>query len=386
MRIAFGFASLASGVIDMSLERHLGGDGPDTFYTLDTGWITRNARQLRECFPGKVLYAVKANPLPQVLQALSAAGVTDFDVASLGEVELLSRTLPTSAQYFMNPVKSRAAIDVAYRDHRVRTFVVDSEAELRKMRDVLPSSDEDITVYVRYAPSESAAVFDLRGKFGAPIDDAIGIADAAESSTRWQLGLAFHVGSQATEPAPFLSALNDAEHIIRRMASSVRALDVGGGLPGRYLNSSGDGAALLTSVAERVDASPLLRPLDLMCELGRGLVNGGMSLFARVLLVRGSDLFCAAGIFGGLLSAQQWLQYPVQIWRRGALYESDDCAPFQLFGPTCDSMDRFAFPYRLPTDVREGDWIEFQSVGAYSVSLRAPFNGFYTEDIVDVGR
>lgn len=370
----------------MSFGQHFSSEAADTFYTLDEAWITQNARHIAECFPGKVLYAVKANPLPQVLNAMAAAGIVDFDVASMGEIELLSRTLPTATQYFMNPVKSRTAIDIAYREHGVRSFVVDSEVELRKIRDVLPISDSDITLYVRYAPSASGAVFDLSGKFGASIDDAMALADAAESSTRWCLGLSFHVGSQVTQASPFLSALDDAEHIIRRLGTSVRALDVGGGFPGAYLNSQGDAPALLTQLVERIDASPLLKPLDLLCEIGRGLVNGGMSLFARVLLVRGQDVFCGAGIFGGLLAAQQWLQYPVRVWRRGAPYVNDDAASFQLFGPTCDSMDRLAFPYELPSDLEEGDWIEFQSVGAYSVSLRAPFNGFFTEDIVHVGR
>lgn len=368
----------------MRLDKHFSSEAPDTFYTLDSAWITSNARRFAECFPGKVLYAVKANPIPEVLGALARGGISHFDVASMGEITNVADNVPDATQYLMNPVKSRSAIDVAYRTYGLRSFVVDSEAELRKVRDVLPSSDSDITLYVRYAPSESGAVFDLRGKFGATIDEASALVDVVESSTRWGVGLSFHVGSQVTQDAPYLTALEDAERVIGRTRSRVRSLDVGGGFPGVYLNSQSDTADILTSVSRRIDASSVLRSLDLLCEVGRGLVYGGMSLFARVLLRRGQDVFCGAGIFGGLLSAQQWLQFPVRTWRRGGIYDTGGRAQFQVFGPTCDSMDRLAFPYALPEDLEEGDWLEFQSVGAYSVSLRAPFNGFYTDDIVNV--
>ncbi|KKB61370.1 decarboxylase [Robbsia andropogonis] len=370
----------------MSLDRHFSSEASDTFYTLDSAWITSNARRFAESFPGTVLYAVKANPIPQVLAALARGGISHFDVASMGEIVDVAHHVPGATQYLMNPVKSRAAIDVAYRTYGLRSFVVDSEAELRKVRDVLPSSDSDITLYVRYAPSESGAVFDLRGKFGATTDDASALVDLVESSTRWGVGLSFHVGSQAIQDAPYITALEDAERIIARGRSRIRSLDIGGGFPGVYLNSRSDTTDILASISQRIEASSALRSLDLLCEVGRGLVYGGMSLFARILLRRGQDIFCGAGIFGGLLSAQQWLQFPVRTWRHGDIYDTGGKAQFQVFGPTCDSMDRLAFPYGLPDDIEEGDWLEFQSAGAYSVSLRAPFNGFYTNDIVHVGQ
>ncbi|MGI4861648.1 MAG: hypothetical protein ACRYHA_32925 [Janthinobacterium lividum] len=370
----------------MRFDKYFRSEAPDTFYTLDKKWIERNAKQIVECFPGKVLYAVKANPLPEVLDALVSGGIANFDVASMREVIDVAARVPAATQYLMNPVKSRADIDAAYRTYGLRAFVVDSEEELRKIRDVLPSSDPDITLFVRYAPSESDAVFDLRGKFGASVEDTLTLADLVKSSTRWKLGLSFHVGSQVTKDAPYLHALEDAKRIIEYTGSRVQSLDVGGGFPGFYMNSQGSAVSVISSVANRIDDSPLLRSLDILCEVGRGLVYGGMSLFARVLLRRKQDLFCGAGIFGGLLSAQNWLQFPVRAWRSGRIYDSDDRTQLQLFGPTCDSMDRLAFSYLLPDDIAEGDWLEFQSVGAYSVSLRAPFNGFYTQDVIHVDR
>ncbi|MGI9284237.1 MAG: hypothetical protein ACR2P1_02525 [Pseudomonadales bacterium] len=59
-----------------------------------------------------------------------------------------------------------------------------------------------------------------------------------------------------------------------------------------------------------------------------------------------------------------------------------DTKAFRLFGPTCDSADEFPAKLTLPVDVEVGDHIEFGSIGAYSLSGRTQFNGFFSEDIV----
>ncbi|MBI6705405.1 alanine racemase [Pseudomonas viridiflava] len=356
----------------------------DSFYTLDSRWITENARRFCASFPGTVLYALKANPLPGVLEALNAGGIRHFDVASLSEVATVYDTLDDPVQYLMNPVKSRHCVREAYHRYGVRAFVIDSPQELTKLRDLLPEDDRTLTIYIRYASSESSAVYDLRGKFGASPELAVELIRQVAASTHWTLGLSFHVGSQAIQSGPYLTALRDAEAIVRAAGSPVRVLDIGGGFPGAYLNSEGNTEALIGTVCDYIQSSAALKDLELICEAGRGLVYGGMSLFARVLSRREHSVFCGAGIFGGLLSAQQWLQFPARTWRDGVPYTAASIDTFQLFGPTCDSMDRLAFPYELAADLKEGDWLEFQSTGAYSVSLRTPFNGFYTDRIISI--
>ena len=93
----------------------------------------RAARFFVEKFPGKSLYAVKANPSPELLKVLWASGVTHYDVASIAEVRLVRATLPEATLCFMHPVKTRAAIAEAYRVHGVRTFSLDTREELDKI-------------------------------------------------------------------------------------------------------------------------------------------------------------------------------------------------------------------------------------------------------------
>ena len=94
---------------------------------------TRAARFFVEKFPGRSLYAVKANPSPELLHILWNAGVTHYDVASLGEVRLVAETLPEAILCFMHPVKAEEAIAEAYRVHGVTTFSLDTIEELDKI-------------------------------------------------------------------------------------------------------------------------------------------------------------------------------------------------------------------------------------------------------------
>ena len=91
------------------------------------------ASWFRDNFPGRVLYAVKANPSPWALDAMYNAGMRWFDVASEAEIELVHGRYPDATMAFMHPVKSRKAIERAYFAHGVRIFSLDCEAELEKI-------------------------------------------------------------------------------------------------------------------------------------------------------------------------------------------------------------------------------------------------------------
>src|SRR3984885_10464164 len=91
------------------------------------------AHWFQDNFKGDVLYAVKANPSPWVIETLAANGVASFDVASIPEIEIVAKHAPGSRMAFMHPVKSRAAIAAAYFDYGVKTFSLDTHEELTKI-------------------------------------------------------------------------------------------------------------------------------------------------------------------------------------------------------------------------------------------------------------
>ena len=94
---------------------------------------SRAARFFVEKFPGRSMYAVKANPSPELIRILWDSGITHYDVASIAEVRLVARTLPEATLCFMHPVKAEEAIAEAYFTHGVRVFSLDSLEELDKI-------------------------------------------------------------------------------------------------------------------------------------------------------------------------------------------------------------------------------------------------------------
>src|SRR5690348_11591431 len=162
----------------------------------------RAARFFVEKFPGRSLYAVKANPSPDLLRILWDAGVTHYDVASIGEVRLISETLPGAVQCFMHPVKAEEVIAEAYFGHGVRTFSLDTMDELEKI--VRATSTDgiaatDLNLLVRIRVSSDHAKLSLASKFGAAPDEIKQLLMATRQAAD-ALGICFHVGSQAMSP------------------------------------------------------------------------------------------------------------------------------------------------------------------------------------------
>jgi ornithine decarboxylase len=150
----------------------------DPLLCLRPAAIAGAARRFVDRFPGDVLYAVKCNPEPRVLLALWAGGVRHFDCASLAEVALLRKLLPAAAIPFMRPVKSRLAVRDAFDVYGVTDFAFDSADELAKiLQETVPvglvGDPPVLGLFVRLALPKGGAVYDLSGKFGVPLDEAV---------------------------------------------------------------------------------------------------------------------------------------------------------------------------------------------------------------------
>src|ERR1700677_4934316 len=129
--ICRGLRELHTYHTPLDLVRERSPERPVAFVRPDA--LAVAARWFRTNFTGDVFYAVKANPSPWVLRELAASGIANFDVASIHEVRLVSEHAPAGRMAFMHPVKSPEAISAAYFDYGVRTFSLDSHAELAKI-------------------------------------------------------------------------------------------------------------------------------------------------------------------------------------------------------------------------------------------------------------
>jgi len=338
----------------------------------------RAARFFVEKFPGRSLYAVKANPSPDLLRILWNAGVTHYDVASIGEVRLIHEALPEAVICFMHPVKAEEAIAEAYFDHGVKTFSLDTEEELDKIvratsKDGVPASDLNLLVRIRV--SSDHAKLSLASKFGADPRDVSGLLMAARQAAD-ALGICFHVGSQAMTPAAFAEAMSRVRQAIVEAAVTVDIVDVGGGFPSSYPGMEPPPLETYFAVIHQAfEALPISYSAELWCEPGRALCAEYASVLVRVEKRRADELYINDGAYGALFDAAHigW-RYPVRLIRE----RQPRVRPmkFSFYGPTCDDLDRMAGPFELPGDVGPGDYIEIGMLGAYGCAMRTQFNGF----------
>jgi ornithine decarboxylase len=368
---ALGLASLPSGndrVAAIASERPV---QPVTL--LRPHAARRAARFFIEKFPGRSLYAVKANPSPELLQILWDEGVTHYDVASIAEVRLVSETLPEATLCFMHPVKAEEAIREAY-ERGVRTFSLDTMDELEKIVWATGGAT-DLNLCVRIRVSSDHSKLSLASKFGAEPGEMKALLFAARQAAD-ALGICFHVGSQAMTPAAYAEAMERVRAAIVEAAVTVDIVDVGGGFPSVYPGMEPPALeAYFDVISKAFESLPISYSAELWCEPGRALCAEYASVLVRVEKRRGDTLYINDGAYGALFDAAHigW-RFPVKLVREDGS-DARDMA-FSFYGPTCDDLDHMAGPFHLPADVGPGDYVEIGMLGAYGCAMRTGFNGF----------
>jgi ornithine decarboxylase len=334
-------------------------------------------------FPGNVMYAVKTNPEPRALKTIAKTGIKHFDVASLAEVELVASEVRGAQMYFMHPVKSREAIAKAYFQYKVRDFALDSLEELQKIVEMTHHA-KDLHLHVRLAVGNEHAALSLHGKFGVAKTEAVELLKAVGEVAQ-KIGLCFHVGSQCMNPESYRDAIAFARQVADEAGVAIASLDVGGGFPSIYPDlTPPDLMGYMETIRAALSEFGFNNGTEVFCEPGRALVAEAGSILVRVELRKGNMLYINDGIYGSLFDAGfPGFTYPVRAFRPMEPV-SGELMAFSFFGPTCDSMDAMKGPFLLPSDIKEGDWIEIGGLGAYGQTMRTKFNGFYSDIQADV--
>lgn len=341
------------------------------------------AQWFQDNLKADVLYAVKANPSPWVIETLAANGVASFDVASIPEIELVRRFAPNARLAFMHPVKSRVAIASAYFDHGVRIFSLDSHEELAKILDATGGA-KDLTLIVRLAVPSEGSAYALSGKFGIEPDAAPALLLAARRATQDLMGISFHVGSQCMRPTAYQGAMSAASRALVRAGVFADIVDVGGGFPSVYPGMAPPALEDYADSIHRGFAEMMVHETtELWCEPGRALVAETTSILAKVEARKGDALYLNDGAYGNLFDAahSKW-PFPVKLVRDGVA--ESGLKAFKFFGPTCDSIDVMPGPFWLPEDVCEGDYVEIGMLGAYGTAMATRFNGYGDTETVMV--
>ena len=375
-------SSVSGGGIDIARRRPV-----DPVTLLRPHAAARAARFFVDRFPGRSMYAVKANPSPALLQILWDNGITHYDVASIAEVRLVTGVLPAATLCFMHPVKAEEAIAEAYHVHGVRVFSLDSLEELDKIVRATTGEDgvaaSDLTLCVRLRVSSEHSKLSLGAKFGAGPHEAKPLLFAARQAAD-ALGICFHVGSQAMTPDAYAQAMERVRAAIVDAAVTVDVIDVGGGFPSTYPGMEPPPLEHYFETIHRAfESLPISYSAELWAEPGRALCAEYSSLVVRVERRRGNELYINDGAYGALFDAAHlgW-RFPVTLLREPKSEVRDH--PFGFWGPTCDDLDHMAGPFLLPADTVAGDYLEIGMLGAYGAAMRTQFNGFGAEETVVV--
>ncbi len=336
-------------------------------------------------FPGKILYAVKTNPHPEVIKTLLKSGINQFDVASVEEIKAVRKFDQLSKCSFMHTIKSREDISEAYFKYGVKTFALDTKDELIKIIEST-SNAKDLELFVRVAVSNEHAEIDLSKKFGAINSEAAGLLRLVKQHSK-KIGLSFHVGSQCMHPISYSKGISEIANIIKKTKIVPDYLNIGGGFPTIYpdlIPPSLD--SYFDEIKKGLENLKIEKLPEIICEPGRALVAESGSTIARVNLRKKQKLYINDGTYGTLFDAgTPNIVFPSKMIKDNSnKIISKKLTAFDFYGPTCDSMDYMKGPFLLPNNIKENDYIELGQLGSYGLTFRTQFNGFYSDKIYEV--
>ena len=349
-------------------------------YVYSRAALTETYRAFDTAFAGRdhlVCYAVKANSSLAVLNVLARLG-SGFDIVSGGE---LARVLAAGGDprkiVFSGVGKTAEEMRRALMAG-ILCFNVESESELARLEAVAAQCGRTAAMSLRVNPDVDPRTHPYiatglrQNKFGIPYEDALALYRRAREMRHLAIaGIGCHIGSQLTEVAPFVAALDRVLELADRLQSEGIALahvDVGGGLGIRYRDESppaaGDYARALTS---RLGS----RKVKILLEPGRALVGQAGLLLTRVEYLkhgRERNFAVVDAAMNDLLRPalyDAWHEVrPVREGHGGARYE--------IVGPVCETGDFLARDRAL--DLREGDLLAVMAAGAYGMSMSSNYN------------
>ncbi len=339
----------------------------------------RYEEMVRQMPYARMFYAVKANPMNEVLSLLEELG-SSFDVASRPELDqLLALGVSPDRMSYGNTIKK--AKDVAYfYEKGVRLYASDSEEDLKNVAANAPGSK----IYFRIITEGTGSDWPLSRKFGAHADLIFGLIKKSKELGLEPFGLSFHVGSQQRDIGQWDDAIARCTYLFEAselVGVNLQMINVGGGFPASYLEPT-QPLEMYTSEITRFLKEDFGDELpQIYVEPGRSLTaDAGMIVGEIVLVSKKSKnnlyrwVYLDVGMFGGLIETiGEAIKYPVYFDKQGNAEE------IILAGPTCDSMDILYedYKHKMPASVEPGDRIYILTTGAYTQSYSSVyFNGF----------
>ena len=329
--------------------------------------------------PHLICYAVKANSNLAVLQVLASLGA-GFDIVSGGELQRVITAGGDPAKVIFSGVgKTLDEIRLAL-DARIHCFNVESEAELLRINQVAGEMGCLAPVSLRVNPDVDARTHPYistglkENKFGIDSDSALDVYRRAAALESIEVtGIDCHIGSQLTELAPYLEAVDRLLQIVDQLDESgitIHHLDLGGGLGVSYEQETPPSAQeLVAAIQDRMSE----RNLKLLLEPGRSITANSGVLLVKVEYLKRTphkNFVIVDGAMNDLIRPalyDAWQDIvPVKI------RNDRPRLPYDIVGPVCESADFLGKDRELA--VQEGDLLAVRSAGAYSFVMSSNYN------------
>ncbi|MBN2138401.1 MAG: type III PLP-dependent enzyme [Sedimentisphaerales bacterium] len=359
-------------------------------FIIDHDILRRNYRLFRSRLPRiQAYYAVKANSQQEIVKTLFDAGAS-FDVASYSEFMQVYRHLRSFRRkdkdfyiwdkiIFANTIKDIATLRKIRRYRPLVTF--DNAEEIDKIK----AHCDKAGLVLRLKVPDTGSACELSSKFGAEPADAADLIDKAESLGLTVEGLSFHVGSQCTNFDNYIAALNITAEIFHEARSSGRAMniiDIGGGFPAPYDPT----APRLTRLAKIINAECdrlFPKEVEIIAEPGRFIVATAAMLVTEIIGKASREGKTVYHINDGVYQSFSGVVFDhwtpnFQAFRAGP---AEVCS---VVGPTCDSFDKITLAAQLPGNLRIGDYLLTENIGAYSIASATNFNGFGPPKVIHI--
>lgn len=355
-------------------------------YVYSKATLARHFRAYTEALgshPHLICYAVKANSNLAVLGLLARLGA-GFDIVSVGELERVLAAGGDPAKVVFSGVAKQQAEMARALEVGIKCFNVESRPELERLNAVAERLGRVALVSLRVNPDVDAGTHPYistglkDNKFGIPVDEALAVYELAAGLPHLKVvGLDCHIGSQLTELAPFLDALDRLLVLLERLAERgihIEHLDLGGGLGVPYRDERPpapfDYAA---SLLERLAQWQGGEHLTLLFEPGRSIAANAGVLLTRVEYLKPGETKNFAIVDAGMNDLIRPALY--QAWQ--AILPVDtrrarDSATYDVVGPVCETGDFLGKERELA--IAEGDLLAVRSAGAYGFVMASNYN------------
>ena len=329
--------------------------------------------------PHRICYAVKPNGNLAVLNVLARLGA-GFGIVSGAELERVIRAGGDPRNIVFSGVGKQRWEMARALEAGVHCFNVESEAELELLNAVAAEQDRHAPVSLRVNPDVDAGTHPyistgLRdNKFGIDINRArAAYAHAASLPHLNVIGVDCHIGSQLTETAPFLDALDRVLVLVDALAEdgiTLDHLDMGGGLGVPYRDEAPPSPqAYGEALRERLGA----RNLELILEPGRSIAANAGIMVTRVQSLKPGE----ARSFAIVDAAMNDLIRPslYDAWQGIEPVVDNPAAQsgvYDVVGPVCETGDFLGKDRTLA--IEPGDLLAVRSAGAYGFVMSSNYN------------